>query len=179
MNGIDNSLVFYPLSILLIIFAILTVCCKNIFHSLLCAILVFFLTGVLFYVLGSEYNAIIQIAIYGLAVPVILGLAIMFTNPKNSTQKEKKEISNFDYTTLLIGGIFAMALVYLVMMSLVTMPDNFIILEHISTNSFQTLAAISNCVFVKYVWAFEILSVILTITIIGLTIFKHKGGLQK
>ena len=56
---------------------------NNIFYSLLSAIIVFFIAGMFFYVLGSEYNAVIQIAIYGVAVPVIHGLAIMFTEKEN------------------------------------------------------------------------------------------------
>ena len=38
--------------------------------------------------LGSEYNAIIQAAIYGLAVPVIIGISIMFTTGKGNSKKE-------------------------------------------------------------------------------------------
>ena len=75
---------------------------KKIFYSLLCAITVFFLAGFFFYVLGSEYNAVIQIAIYGIAIPVILGLAVMFTNlkkdesviNKDSNQTEPHRLSN-------------------------------------------------------------------------------------
>ena len=88
MSGISNPIIFYPLAIMLILFAYLTISLKNIFHSLLSAILVFFITGVIFFVLGSEYNAVVQIAIYGFAVPIVLGLAIMFTNLK----KEEKMI---------------------------------------------------------------------------------------
>ena len=83
MSGMYNPIVFYPAAILMILFAILAIKFRNIFYSLICAIGVFFLAGLFFYILGSEYNAIIQIAIYGVAVPVVLGLAVMFTNLKN------------------------------------------------------------------------------------------------
>ena len=91
MNGMFSPIIFYPLAIALILATIFAISFRNIFYSLLSSIVVFFITGVLFYILGSEYNAIIQIAIYGVAVPVILGLAIMFTNTKPEEKKEAKD----------------------------------------------------------------------------------------
>ena len=84
MNGIFNPLVFYSIATILMVFAILTITFKNIFYSLLSAIIVFFATGIIFYILGSEYNAIIQIAIYGVAIPVLFLFAIMFTSHKEN-----------------------------------------------------------------------------------------------
>ena len=79
MNGIENPIVFYPAAAVMLLFALLTIKFNNIFYSLLSAIVVFFLAGMFFYVLGSEYNAVIQIAIYGVAVPVILALRIVYS----------------------------------------------------------------------------------------------------
>ena len=50
MNGIFNPIVFYPSAVLMILFAVLAIKFKNIFYSLLSAIVVFFLAGFLFYV---------------------------------------------------------------------------------------------------------------------------------
>ncbi|MBO5795784.1 MAG: NADH-quinone oxidoreductase subunit J, partial [Bacteroides sp.] len=97
--------IFYSIAILMILTAILTINLKNIFHSLLSAICVFFLAGIIFYILGSEYNAIIQIAIYGVAIPIILGMAVMFTDFRNS-KKNLSEQTNLKYLVLLISGIF-------------------------------------------------------------------------
>ena len=90
MNGIDNPIIFYPSALLMILLALFAIGLKDIFRSLLCAISVFFLTGLVFYILGSEYNAVIQIAIYGVAVPIILGLAIMFTSHKKEKVEKNK-----------------------------------------------------------------------------------------
>ena len=86
MNGMDNSIIFYSASFIMLLFAVLTLCFKNIFYSLISAIVVFFFAGLFFYLLGSEYNAVIQIAIYGVAVPIILGVAVMFTNLKGNNE---------------------------------------------------------------------------------------------
>ena len=46
MNGMFNPILFYPSALLMIIFAILAIRFKNIFYSLLSAILVFFFAGI-------------------------------------------------------------------------------------------------------------------------------------
>ena len=173
MNGIFNPIVFYPAAIVMILFAILSIKCRNIFYSLLSAVFVFFLAGMFFYVLGSEYNAVIQIAIYGVAIPVILGLAVMFTNLKKEDKSEKND-SNLKYVMFLTGGIFILAFIYLMMTSFIIIPEGFNIEENIGGTFIQVMNAFAQGIFVKYVWAFELVSVLLTIIVVGLTLFNIK-----
>lgn len=172
---IDNPIIFYPVSILMIMFACFAIGFKNIFYSLLSAIMVFFLTGVLFYVLGSEYNAVIQIAVYGLAVPVILGLAIMFTNPKDDKSKLSSKLK---FAVILTSGVFLLSIIYLVLTSLAIAPEGFNLSDSAGTNPVSAMTAFS-ALFTRYVWAFELVSVILTIIVVGLSLFKREGKCQK
>ena len=167
MNGIDNPIIFYPSALLIILSALFAIGLKDIFRSLLCAIAVFFLAGLIFYVLGSEYNAVIQIAIYGVAVPIILGLAIMFTN--KGVNKDKNKASNLKYVVFFTSGLFILAITYLVLTSLAISPNSFNLSDQIGGTTIQTISAITNGIFVKYVFAFEIFSIILTLIVIGLT----------
>ena len=106
-----DGIIFYSLSALILIFAGLTIKFKNIFYSLLSAMAVFLLVGAIFYLLGSEYNAIIQVAIYGLAIPIILGIAVMFTNLKNNNVSE---VSGRLKAVMFIScGLLILAMVYL------------------------------------------------------------------
>ena len=173
MNGIYNPIVFYPTAFLIVLFAILTISFKNILYSLLSAILVFFLAGLLFYVLGSEYNAVIQIAIYGLAVPIILGLSIMFTNFGKEAKKELKT-SNINYIMLFTAGVFILAFVYLVLMSLVMNAQSFDFSDNIGNTAIQVMRAFSEGIFVRYVFAFEFISIILTIIVVGIGLFDRR-----
>lgn len=180
----EIPIIFYSLSALILVFAGLTIKFKNIFYSLLSAMTVFLLVGVLFYTLGSEYNAVIQIAVYGFAVPVILGIAVMFTNMKSEkteTAEEKtlQRTSRVKYFVFLTGGLFILALVYLVMTSVVITPDSFNFIGETPVSQYEVLQAFGRGIFVKYVWAFELLSVVLTIIAVGLTLFKRakKGGI--
>lgn len=168
---INNPVIFYSASILITIFALITLFARNIVYSLLAATVVFFLGALFFYLLGSEYNAIIQAAIYGLAVPVIIGISIMFTTGGNY----KKSFA-VPYLTLLCAGIFLLAFVYLVMMSLVIAPDTFHIMESVQISAFDTIRAFARGIFVNYVWAFELVSLLLTIVIAGLGLLKCRKG---
>lgn len=177
MSGIDNPIIFYPLAFLLVIFSLLAISLKNVFRSLLSAIVVFFLVGLLFYILGSEYNAVIQIVIYGIAVPIILGLAIMFTNLKKEDKEDKPK--NLNYLLVLTAGLFILTLFYLVLTSLAVMPIGFNILDERSTFAMQTISAFGEGIFVKYVFAFEVISLILTLVVVGLTMFRRINKCKK
>lgn len=169
----ENAIIFYTLSALILLFAGLTIKFKNIFYSLLSAMMTFLLVGVLFYILGSEYNAIVQVAVYGLAVPIILGVGIMFTE----TKKEQKSEASGKLKALMfiVCGLFLLSLVYLVATSLIFTPQGFNVAENTLPNSMEVIQAFSRGIFVKYVWAFELVSVILTIAVAGLTLFR-KGA---
>lgn len=171
MNEITSPIIFYPTSILLVLASILTFKFNNIFYSLISAMVVFFITGMFFYILGSEYNAVIQIAIYGVAVPIVLGIAIMFTDSHSSTKEKKADL--FKYLMILFGGIFTLAVIYLIMTSNVISPDSFTFAESTNINSRSALFSFGQGLYINYIWAFELVSIILTIVVAGLTIFNN------
>ena len=172
MSGMFNPIIFYSIAILMILTAILTINLKNIFHSLLSAICVFFLAGIIFYILGSEYNAIIQIAIYGVAIPIILGMAVMFTDFRNS-KKNLSEQTNLKYLVLLISGIFILVFSYLILTSNALNPMDISFDINTKNASIQVINTFSRKIFIDYVWAFELVSIILTIIVAGLTLFNR------
>ena len=173
---IDNQIVFYIASFLLIGFAFLSMLFKNIIYSLLCAIMVFFSASIIFYLLGSEYNAIIQAAIYGLAVPVIIGLSIMFTSGK---QTNSKKGFTLPYITILSGAVFVLAFTYVIMISLAMFPESFHLTELSQFNSYEVMSAFARGIFMDYVWAFELLSLLLTVVIAGFSLFGGKLKINK
>ncbi len=173
----ETSIIFYSTSFLIIIFGILTIALRNIFYSLLSAICVFFLTAIFFFLLGSEYNAVIQLAVYGFAIPIILAFGIMFTNFRATRRRKNK---NSDYAVVLTGGIFIMAVIYLILVSIVVVPEGFHngILFDIEMNTYYNFEIFAKGIFGKYVFAFELISIILTIIAAGLTMIK-RGEIKK
>lgn len=171
---INNPVIFYIASFLIISFALCSMFFKNIIYSLICAIMVFFSASIFFYTLGSEYNAIIQAAIYGFAVPVIIGISIMFTTGRSKYIKE----SILPMITVIAGILFVMAFVYVIMISLAMLPDSFHITESVQFNSYDIISEFARGIYIDYVWAFELLSLLLTIIIAGLTLFSGKWKVE-
>lgn len=159
---INNPTIFYLAFGILTIFALISLFAKNVIYSLLAAIVVFFAGALFFYILGSEYNAIIQAAIYGFAVPVLIGLSVMFVK----TDDTNKKINIIPYLTAVCAGIFLLAFIVL--------PSEFNVLEFVQTNSFDTIKAFAKGIFGDYVWAFELVSLLLTIIIAGFGLLVRK-----
>ena len=179
---IDNPVIFYSASFMIIGFALASLLARNVIYSLLASVCVFFLGALFFYVLGSEYNAIIQAAIYGLAVPVILGISIMFRGrfgKSLNSKPEKYRKYAVPYILLMCMGIFVLAFIYLVMISLVMMPDTFNFTGVPNISAYDNILAFARGIFINYVWAFELVSLLLTIVIAGLSMFRRRGGRGK
>ncbi len=166
---ISNPIVFYLASFFIIVFALLTLFAKNVIYSLLSAVMVFFFGALFFYMLGSEYNAIIQAAIYGLAVPIIIGVSIMFA-PTSGKFKDKSFVT--PYVTFMSAALFVLAFVYLVLMSLAMMPDTFRVMDVFQVNAFDAIKSFAKGIFINYVWAFELLSLLLTVVIAGIGLLR-------
>ena len=166
---ISNPIVFYLASFFIIVFALLTLFAKNVIYSLLSAVMVFFFGALFFYMQGSEYNAIIQAAIYGLAVPIIIGVSIMFA-PTSGKVKDKSFVT--PYATFMSAALFVLAFVYLVLMSLAMMPDTFRVMDVFQVNAFDAIKSFAKGIFINYVWAFELLSLLLTVVIAGIGLLR-------
>ena len=62
------------------------------------------------------------------------------------------------------------------MMSLVILPDTFNFVEVQQINAYDNMLAFAKGLFVNYVWAFELVSLLLTIVIAGLSMFRKRGA---
>ena len=169
---INNPIIFYLASIILCGFTICTLFLKNIIYALLSAIMVFFAAAIIFYILSAEYNAIIQAAIYGLAVPIIIGISIMFT--AQSKNESAKNIT-LSYWMIFFLLVFILAFCYLLMISMTLNPETFHFMKNIQINTLETLKIFAKSIYTNYVWAFELVSLLLTIVIAGISLFKKKG----
>ncbi len=178
MNIILNPILFYPASLLLILFALLAIKFSNIFYSLLSAIIVFFITGFFFYILGSEYNAVIQIAIYGVAIPVLLGLAVMFTDFKKPEHSTKTN-TLLKSIVFLVSGLFVLTLIYLTKTSILIDSSTFNKCETFANTSIQVMNAFAQGLFVDYIWSFELIAILLTIIVVGIAFLNTKDDKEK
>ena len=169
---INNPVIFYISAALIIFFALFSVFSKKIINSLLWSVLVFYTAAVIFYVLGSEYNAIIQAAIYGIAVPVLLGISIMFSAGKDDSGKGFA----INFFAIIFAVVFTLFFIDAVVISLMKQPESFILQELPKVNFYDVISSFVKGLFINYVWAFELMGLLLTVTIAGIAVFKRKGA---
>ena len=91
-TNIINTITFYGFSIAILVFALIAIFSRKIIYTLIFSALVFFFSAGLFFSLGAGYNAVVQIMIYGIAVPMIFLFAVMFTS------KKEDKFFNFNLT---------------------------------------------------------------------------------
>lgn len=174
-----KTLTFYGFAGAMILFALLSIFSFRILYALLSAICVFFATAGIYFILGADYNAVIQIAIYGIAIPILFVLAIMFTSDKLDKKTYLTIKPRFFFSFLALGVLF-LSLVYLLITSLNLSSNSAWIMQKqtMTVNVYQMFKALSEGFFINYVVAFELFSILLLIVIIGistLNLIKEKS----
>lgn len=165
-----KSLIFYGFAGAIVLFAVLSIFSSRILYSLLAAVCVFFATAGVYFLLGADYNAVIQIAIYGVAIPILFVLAIMFTSDKLDKKTYITFKPRFFFSFLGLGILF-LSLIYLLAISLSLNSNVAWIVQKqtIFINKYQMFSAISDGFLVNYVVAFELFSILLLIVIVGIS----------
>ena len=167
----DNGIIFYITSVMAILFALSSLFVKNTIYSLLHAVAVFLTGAIIFFMLGSEYNAIIQASVYGFAVPILIGISIMFTASKNENSKDR----TFPYIIITFAGLFSLAFVHLIARSLTFSCNVFNTTEPSQRTFYDVISAFAQGIFINYVWAFELISLLLLVVIAGIVVLRKRG----
>ena len=162
-----TALIFYPAALIIIIFSILSIFSKKIVYSLISAIVVFMAAGLIFYLLGAEYNAVIQLTIYGLAVPILLAMAIMFTDVRNEKNTIVTGARKFVIITAVL--LIAMSVVYLTAIAINLTAIPIFSDANTNLNSFRIFDAITDGFFTSYLIAFELFSILLLAVVAGVS----------
>ena len=175
MSNIEvlKTLIFYGFAGCIILFSVLSIFANRILYSLISAVIVFFTSAGIYFLLGADYNAVIQIAIYGVAIPILFVLAIMFTADK----QDKKVYLAFGprfYLTFLSLGVLFLSIIYLfaTVFSLSSGVNWLVQKQTLVVNKYQMFNALSDGFFVNYVFAFELFSLLLLIVVVGLSTFN-------
>ena len=170
---IFKTLIFYGFAGGIIFFALFSLFSLRILYSLLAAVCVFFAAAGIYFMLGADYNAVVQVAIYGVAIPILFVFAIMFTSDK----ADKKNYLTFSprfYFAFLSLGVLFLSLIYLLATSLsLTSNSNWIVQKQtMFINKYQMFKALSDGFFENYVFAFELFSILLLIVVVGISTFN-------
>lgn len=171
-----TSVIFFVCAILIICCAVFSIFAKKIIHSLFLAVVVFFAIGALFFLLSAEYNAVIQITIYGVAIPILFAFAIMFT-AQNLEENLYLSFSPRFLITLISAVLFVLTIFNILIISSSVINWLFTPNSNININRYEMINALSNTIYIKYFFAFELVSLLVFIVIVGistLTLLKGK-----
>lgn len=175
MNEIEiiNSITFYGFAFLILIFAILSLVANRIVYTLLFAVISFFCAGGIFFSLGADYNAVVQILIYGVAVPIIFLFAIMFT----SNREDKRTYLSFAprfFIAICSSAFLFMFLWYSVEFSFHLNPKSILLFipERPDFSSVDQIMAISNGLYQNYQAGFILFGVMILITVVGISVLN-------
>lgn len=180
MNELEiiKSITFYGFTLAIVVFALLTLFARRILYSLLFAVILFFCTGGIFFSLGADYNAVVQIIIYGVAIPVLLLFAIMLTSAYESRKVNLSYSPRF-FVGFLSASLLFMMLWYAVQFAL-GLSDKlgwFFNAEMPKTSSVEMFMAMSNGIYTNYSLPFILIGILVLIVVVGistLSIIKEK-----
>ncbi len=156
--------IFYIIAGIVIIFSIMTVTLKNIFHSALSLILVLFGIAAVYIYLEAEFLALVQILIYVGAITVLIIFAIMLT--AKISDKSLKQNNEQKPISFLISLTAAVILIFvLIQVNSSTKAIDF---------KSPSLMSIGKELLTKYVLPFELISLILLAALIGAIVIGRK-----
>jgi NADH-quinone oxidoreductase subunit J len=162
MNG--EMIAFILLSATAILGGILMLNLKKVIHMILAVVLTFVSLAGLYIMLSAEFVAVVQILIYSGAISIILIFGIMLTKHNDRQEKVKNRWQAF---AVGIGTIIFFIIVYRA-------------IRHLYFGEAETLhegnvEQIGTELFSKYVIPFELVSVVLLVSLVGAIILaKNK-----
>ena len=154
----------YATLVVMILSAVGVVTVKNIFRSaLLLGMTLFSIAGV-YLLLGAEFIAAVQVLVYIGGILTLIIFAIMFT--KNLTDKSIRQTNEQKGTAFFISAFILVIMVY----GILKTP----FADHGAGSSIIDTASIGRVLFQHYVLAFEIVSVVLLVALVGAIILARK-----
>lgn len=159
------SLMFYILAFIILALAITAIIIPKPLYSVVCAIGVFWSIAAMYFLLNSEFNAVAQLAIYGVGVGILLIFTLMLT------EGEKYKILPVK-PSVIIALIFAF-LIFVCGKFYISDAFGRANLRIVQNVSFETFGVE---MLVKYFFSFELVSILLLSAIVGIAaIIKMKG----
>jgi NADH-quinone oxidoreductase subunit J len=163
-------LIFLGMAFTSILASLLVVTRRNPIHSALFLVLTFLCVAVLYLLLHSQFIAIIQVVVYAGAIVMLIVFVIMLLD----LEVELRSGLKFVYSKV-IGGFLAFLFLIAILYSVVAkFPTGKVGTSYTPENVNANVKAIGETLFTKYLFPFEIVSVLLVAAIIGAVILSKK-----
>jgi NADH-quinone oxidoreductase subunit J len=162
-----TQILFWFLSVLALISAILVVVSKNPVHSVLWLILVFFAISGHYILLNAQFLAIVNLIVYAGAIMVLFLFVFMLMNLNADTEPQKNK-------WLKIAGVIASGSLLLVLVAALKNADMKNQLAEMSGGDIGLIHNLGLALFNDYVIPFEISSVLFLSAMVGVVVIGKK-----
>lgn len=167
-----STLIFWIFGALAAAFAAATVALKNPVESAISMIFCLFSIAAVYFTMGAHFVGTIQILVYAGAIMVLFLFVLMLL--------EKRDAESFE-NLVTPPKVLNLFLVFLLLSSLtVTAAATFQGARNAAAPAgYGTIAAVGEAIFGKYIFAFEALSVLILVAIVGVTALSGKDGAKR
>lgn len=162
------QILFWFLSALAVLSAVMVVVSKNPVHSILYLIIVFFAISGHYILLNAQFIAIVNIIVYAGAIMVLFLFVVMLMNLNADTEPPQKS------KYLMYAGVIAGASLLLVIVAALKKAGTVQQLTQLKDGDAGLIKNLGNTLFRDFVFPFEISSVLFLSAMIGAVIISKK-----
>jgi NADH-quinone oxidoreductase subunit J len=164
-----ETLFFYLVALVTVVFGFLVVSCRNPINSALSLVMTFFCLAIFYVMLYAPFMAAIQIMVYAGAIMVLIVFVIMLLNIGTEVRKK--------YTHGVIGGGVAAALLLFQALYFLNGGEAAGMKGDITSEIVQTVGhteLIGRALFTEFLLPFEITSILLLVAVVGALVLAKK-----
>ena len=170
-----TQLIFWILSFMTLAFGIGVIMSRSPINSVLFLILTFFSISAHYVMMNAQFLAIVNIIVYAGAIMVLFLFVIMLMNLNGDTEPQKNFLVQF--AGVISGGALLLILVAAIKSSFTGLENSTIVLKE--STDIGLIKNLGRTLFTKYVFPFEIASVLFLSAMIGAVILGKKDNQLK
>ncbi len=158
--------IFYLVSLLAIVSAVAMIVSKNAVHAALFMVVNFALVAVLYFLLRASFIGTIQIIVYAGAIMVLFLFVIMMLNVQEAERPQDRLFGMSSLAPVIAAGLLAV-LIYV----------GFGVKQPAATSTgleFANIQDVGALLFTRYLYPFEITSVLLLVAMIGAVVLAKR-----
>lgn len=163
-----TEILFWGLSALALVSAIMVVASKNPVHSILSLIAVFFAISGHYILLNAQFLAIVNIIVYAGAIMVLFLFVVMLMNLNAESEPKKNRLLQF-------AGLISGGCLFLVLIAAITKSGASANMVQMGSGNSGLIKELGKVLFSDYVIPFEISSVLFLSAMIGAVIVGKKN----
>lgn len=163
-----EQIFFYIFAVIAVVSAIAVIALRNPVHSAFSLIICFLQVAAIFVLLRSPFLAAVQVFIYVGAVIVLFLFAVLVLDIGRETQRERLHQQTPLAVVVVLGLVGFMA--YYITQGEITVPLG----EYTEAALLENTQVIGKTLFTKYIFPFEVVSLLLLIALVGAVVLVMK-----